>query len=136
MNRNEKPFDFWQDHSLRFLEMAYKADRRERLENPDGFGTRTGDCGDTVSFYLIIEDGLIKSVSFQLNGCLNTAACANTVGELVEGKTLEDAWKITPEDVIEYLETLPADHTHCAELAVGAFYLALADSRRRSGKAA
>jgi nitrogen fixation NifU-like protein len=136
MKANEKTFDFWQDHSLRFLEMAYKADRREHLENPDGFGTRTGECGDTVSFYLTIEGGRIQSASFQLNGCLNTAACANTVGELVEGKTLEEAWAITPEDVMDYLETLPRDHAHCAELAVGAFYLALADSRRRAGKAA
>lgn len=121
---------------MKFLEMAYKADRRERLENPDGFGTKTGECGDTVAFFLTIEDGLIKAASFQINGCLNTAACANTVGELAEGRTLDEAWAITPEDVVGYLETLPAEHTHCAELAVGAFYLALADSQRRTGKAA
>ncbi len=43
------------------------------------------------------------------------------------GKTIEAAWEITPEEVIRFLETLPEDHFHCAELAVGAFYLALTD---------
>ena len=69
--------------------------------------------------------GAYQSVSFETNGCMNTSACANTVAELVEGKNVEDAWEITPDDVITYLETLPPQNTHCAELAVGALYLAL-----------
>jgi nitrogen fixation NifU-like protein len=56
---------------------------------------------------------------------MNTNACANTVAELAEGRTVDDAWEITPDDVIAYLETLPPGNTHCAELAVGALYLAL-----------
>ena len=75
--------------------------------------------------FLTIRDGRIDSVSFEINGCLNTIACANTVATLAEGKKVKDAWTITPEDVVAYLETLPAEHTHCAELAAGAFYLAL-----------
>ncbi len=133
---NEKDFDFWQDHSLRFLEMAFRSDRRETVTNPDGLGSRTGDCGDIVTFFLTIRGGRILSVSFETQGCLNTNACANTVCELVEGKSVEEAWTVTPEDVTDYLETLPGDHTHCAELAVGALYLALADAKRRSGRAA
>jgi nitrogen fixation NifU-like protein len=58
---------------------------------------------------------------------MSTNACANTVAELTEGKSLEEAWEISAEDVIKYLETLPAENIHCAELAVGAFYLALAN---------
>ena len=41
-------FDFWQDHSEHYLEMAYRSDRREKIEHPDGYGKRTGECGDTV----------------------------------------------------------------------------------------
>jgi nitrogen fixation NifU-like protein len=48
---------------------------------------------------------------------------------LVEGKTVAAAWEITPEKVADFLETLPGDHYHCAELAVGTLYLALADTR-------
>lgn len=133
---SEKSFDFWQDHSLRYLEMAFRSDRRETLANPDGLGSRTGDCGDTVTFFLTAGEGRIQSICFDANGCLNTNACANAVCDLVEGKTLDEAWSLTPEEVIDDLETLPREHTHCAELAVGALYLALADCRRRSGKAA
>ena len=56
-----------------------------------------------------------------------TGDCANTVAELTEGKKVEAAWEITPENVIDYLETLPPENHHCAELAVGAFYLALSN---------
>ena len=56
---------------------------------------------------------------------MNTNACANTVGELAEGKNVAEAWEITPEHIVDSLETLPPQNTHCAELAVGALYLAL-----------
>ena len=61
------------------------------------------------------------------DGCLNTNAYANTVAHLVEGRSIEAGWEITPEDVIAHLQTLPAESYHCAELTVGAFYKALAD---------
>jgi nitrogen fixation NifU-like protein len=118
-------FEFWQDHSDHYLEMALRSDRRERVEHPDGYGKRTGDCGDTVEMYLTVRDDRIRSVSFEINGCINTTACANTVAELAEGRKIKDAWAITPDDVVAYLETLPAENAHCAELAAGAFYLAL-----------
>ena len=132
----DETFDFWQDHSLRFLEMAFRTDRCETLEHPDGMGSRTGDCGDTVTVYLTEKRGRIETISFQVDGCMNTTACANAVSELVEGKPVEQAWNVKPETVIAYLQTLPKAHRHCAELAVGALYLALADLRRRAGKAA
>jgi nitrogen fixation NifU-like protein len=50
---------------------------------------------------------------------------------MATGKTIEAAWEIKPEDVIQFLETLPEDHFHCAELAAGAFYLALTDIQGR-----
>ena len=118
-------FEFWQDHSDHYLEMALRSDRRERVEHPDGYGKRTGGCGDTVEMFLTICDERIHSVSFEINGCINTSACANTVAKLAEGRSIKDAWKITPDDVVTYLQTLPAENTHCAELAAGAFYLAL-----------
>ena len=121
--------DIWQTHSLKFLEMAFRADRQEKLQHADGHGSKTGDCGDTVEFFLILKQDCIESLSYVVNGCINTNACANALIELVEGKTMDEAWEINPEDVSDYLESLPEDHFHCAELAVGALYLALADAR-------
>lgn len=124
--------NFWQDHSERFLEMAFRTDRMEILENPDGHGKKTGECGDTVEFFILTDtNGTIRRVSFHVQGCVNTVACANTVCELVEGKSLDEAWDVTPEQVIEYLESLSRREHHCAELAVGALYLGIADVQRK-----
>jgi len=121
----EKKFDFWQAHSRHYLEMAFRTDRRNRIKQPDGYGKRTGACGDTVEIYLTVDNGRLRSVAYVTDGCINTNACANAVAELAEGKKVEAAWNVTPEAVAAYLETLPSEKTHCAELAVGAFYLAL-----------
>lgn len=129
--------NFWQHHSLHFLEMAFRTDKREIVAQPDGHGKKSGDCGDTVEIFLQLgtDQQSISAVSYHTDGCLNTNACANTVAHLIEGKSIDDAWKVTPEEVAAFLETLPPDHFHCAELAVGALYLALADlsQGRRQG---
>ncbi|MEJ5357313.1 MAG: iron-sulfur cluster assembly scaffold protein [Desulfobacterales bacterium] len=129
----EESFDFFQDHSAVFLEMAFRADRMEPLPNPDAEGRNRGDCGDTVTIWLKTEGEEIRQAALRVEGCLHTVACANAVAELVEGKPVAEAWKLTAEGVTAFLETLPPGHYHCAELAVGALYRALADlqSRRR-----
>ncbi len=123
----EQKFDFWNDHSDTFLTMAYLWERRGAMEKPDGYGKKTGDCGDTITMYLSVKDGVIQELNFELEGCLNTNASSNALAMFVEGKKVEQGWEVTPHDIISYLETLPDDHHHCAELAVGTFYLALAD---------
>ena len=123
----EESVHLWQDHSDRYLEMAFRADRRGRIAHPDGYGRHTGECGDTIEIFLSVHTGCIESVMFELDGCINTNACANTLACLVEGRTVAQAWQIRPETIIDHLRTLPADHHHCAELVAGAFYRALAD---------
>jgi nitrogen fixation protein NifU and related proteins len=116
-----------QTYSERFVEMASKSDRLGILEKPDGRGKQTGECGDTVEIFLSVRAGQIRMVTYQINGCLNTVACTNALAYLVEGRSVVDSWEITPENLINFLETLPADHHHCAELVVGTFYKALND---------
>lgn len=127
----DNSFNFWRDHSRNYLEMAFRADRHESIENPDGYGINTGGCGDTVEMFLLLDENRIKRVSFRVQGCMNTNACANAIAELMEGKTIEEAWEMTPQDVVEFLETLPPQNFHCAELAAGALYRAL--SRAKTG---
>lgn len=131
MDDQKEISDFWQDHSLVFLEMAFRTDHREQLEKPDGYGRKTGDCGDTVEFFLTLDGDIIRNLSYDINGCLNTNACCNAIVALITGKAVDTAWEITPEQVAGFLETLPQDHFHCAELAVGALYLALANAREK-----
>lgn len=126
--------DFWNVHSLTLIEMAYEAGSRERLENPDGYGTRTGVCGDSVEFFIMVDqNNCLSSISFDFDGCVYTAACCNSVAHLAKGHTVDNAWNITDEMIKAYLQTLPEDHYHCAELCVGAFYLALTDYQKKKG---
>lgn len=127
--------DFWNKHSDHYLDMAFRTERCEIVTNPDGYGKNTGECGDTIEMFLTVNNDLIQWVAFAADGCMNTQACANTVAMMVEKKTMEDAWKISADDVIAYLETLPEESFHCAELAVGALYLALTDARRNQREA-
>jgi nitrogen fixation NifU-like protein len=128
MDTEKEATDFWQDHALTFLEMAFRTDRRERISQPDGYGKKTGDCGDTIEFFMTLNGDIITTLSYDIDGCLNTNACCNAIIGMVENQTVTAAWEISPEQVAEYLETLPQDHFHCAELAVGALYLALANA--------
>ena len=111
--------------SATYIEMATRTDKRRIIKDPEGYGKRTGTCGDTVEMFLIVRHNRIHEVFFVTDGCINTHACANAVSFLVQGKSIAQAWEITTEKVIRFLQTLPEENTHCAELAVGALYLAL-----------
>ncbi len=128
---NNTDTGFWNQHSLHYLEMAFESGNRENIKNPDGYGTRTGVCGDSVEFFIMVDKGILTQISFDVQGCMNTIACCNTIVSLAKGKPVETAWDILPEHVVDFLETLPPDHLHCAELAVGGFYLALSDYRKK-----
>lgn len=108
-----------------FKMMVANRERFRMMDEPDGYGIKKGDCGDIVEIYVRMEEDRVREVTFQIAGCLNTYACANTVSYLAEGRAVNDCWQIAPEDVIRFLGSLPEDHHHCAELAVGTFYLAL-----------
>lgn len=118
-------------HSLHYLDMANRTDRIGRIKDPDGRGRREGVCGDRVEVFIRVQEETIQFVSFVIDGCRDTNACANAVSCLTEGRHIDKAWAISPEDVIDYLETLQPEKKHCAELTVGAFYLALANYRER-----
>ncbi len=123
----QKKSDMLKHHSLNFLEMALRTDRIGKVKNPDGYGVKTGECGDTVEFFLVCRENCLSSVSFYSVGCVNTNACCNTVAKFAQGRTIDEAWEIEPDHVADFLETLPENHFHCAVLAVGALYRALAD---------
>ena len=122
-------FDFFNDHSENFLKMAFCADFLETLCDPDGYGKNVGDCGDSVETYLSVTNDHIEGIYFRIEGCINTRACANAMAHLIQGKSTGEAWALTPQHVIDYLETLPEESHHCAELSCGSLYKALANVR-------
>ncbi|MBN1930219.1 MAG: iron-sulfur cluster assembly scaffold protein [Desulfobacterales bacterium] len=126
----EDRFYYDQGYSLDFLEMAFRTDRRKLIKNPDGYGKGTSDCGDAVGIFLKLKGDRIESVTYEVDGCMNTNACANAMAELSEGKTIDEAREITSGHIIGYLKTLPPENAHCAELAIEAFHLALSNIER------
>ncbi len=126
-NKNKNPQDFWNDHSLEFLEMAMKRDFQESVKSCDGYGKRIRSCGDTLEFFVMIKDQKLQSISYDVKGCLFSHACANTVIKFAQRKPIEKAREIIKEDVISYLKTLPEEEEHCAVHAIAAFNSALDD---------
>ena len=114
--------------------MALRTDRRRRPAQPDGYGKNTGQCGDTVEIFLVAPHDRIKAVFYDTDGCGATNACANAVAEMVTDAKIGAAWQVSPEVICTFLETLPAGHHHCAELAAGALYRALVDLRTNRSK--
>jgi nitrogen fixation NifU-like protein len=91
------------------------------IEGAEAVDSFTGLCGDSMRVYLKVEEGVIKDAKFQAIGCAGAFASGSTLTEMVKEKTLEEARKITEQDVIKQLEGLPGPKIHCARLAVDAF---------------
>ncbi len=88
-----------------------------KIENPDGYGKIRGSCGDTMEFFLTVENNTIKKCSFLTDGCGTSIACASIVTGHVRGKDIEEAKKVTPQVILQICGGLPPDDEHCAFLA-------------------
>lgn len=104
------------------------------IENADGVG-QVGNpkCGDIMKMYLKIEDGIITDVKFKTFGCGSAIATSSMATELIKGKAVEEALKLTNAAVAEALDGLPAYKMHCSVLAEEAIKAALGDYYRRRG---
>ena len=102
------------------------------MENADAVGeTGSFKCGDTMKIYLKIEEGIIKDVRFQTYGCGAAIASSSMLTEMVKGKTLEEALKITNQDVADELGGLPPLKLHCSNLAADALEDAILRYRKK-----
>lgn len=88
-------------------------------------------CGDTMKIYLKIEEGKISDVKFQTFGCGAAIASSSMLTEMVKGKTLEEAQRITNEDVALELGGLPPLKLHCSNLAADALRDAIDRYRKK-----
>ncbi len=93
-------------------------------------------CGDIMKIFLYIEDDIIKDISFKTFGCGAAVATSSMATEMVKGKSIEEALKLTNKAVIEALDGLPPAKVHCSVLAEEAVKVALMDYYTRQGKEA
>lgn len=117
--------------------MLYSDKVMEHFENPrnvgviedaNGIGTVGNPaCGDIMKLYIKVESDRIIDVKFKTFGCGAAVATSSMVTELVKGKTLEEALKISNKTVIEALDGLPKNKIHCSVLAEEAVKAAIDD---------
>lgn len=84
-------------------------------------------CGDIIKLFLKIneETGIIEDITFQTFGCGAAIATSSMTTEMVKGKTMDEALKLTREKVAEELGGLPANKMHCSNMAADALHKAL-----------
>ncbi|MEQ8174865.1 MAG: Fe-S cluster assembly scaffold protein NifU [Syntrophomonadaceae bacterium] len=96
------------------------------LDNADGVG-EVGNpvCGDIMHIEIQVKDNVIEDIKFKTFGCAAAIATSSMVTEMVKGKTLEEAERITNRTVAEALDGLPPVKMHCSNLAADALHQAI-----------
>ena len=99
-----------------------------KLDDADGIGeVGNAKCGDIMKMYLKIDDDVISDVKFETFGCASAIASSSMATELIKGKPVSEAMKLTNKAVAEALDGLPAYKMHCSVLAEEAIQSALDD---------
>ncbi|MFZ5633054.1 MAG: Fe-S cluster assembly scaffold protein NifU [Bacillota bacterium] len=105
------------------------------IPDADGVGqVGNPSCGDIMRIYLKIKDNVIEDVKFKTFGCGAAIATSSMVTEMVKGKTLDEALKISNKQVAEALDGLPPQKMHCSNLAADALHAAIEDYKSRQKK--
>ena len=105
------------------------------LPNANGVGTvGNAKCGDIMQMFIHVnDDGIIDDISFKTFGCGAAIATSSMATELIKGKHIDEALKLTNAAVVEALEGLPPQKLHCSVLAEEAIKAALSDYYERKG---
>lgn len=115
-------------YSKKVMEHFMEPHNVGEIENADGIGeVGNAKCGDIMKMYLKIDGDIISDIKFKTFGCASAIASSSMATDLLKGKSIQDALKVTNKDVIESLEGLPPVKIHCSVLAEQAFKSALKD---------
>jgi nitrogen fixation NifU-like protein len=127
--------DVWSQYSEKVMDHFKNPRNVGEIENPDGIG-HVGNpvCGDIMELYIKVKDGIIVDAKFKTFGCGAAIATSSMVTEIVKGKSIEDALKISNKTVAEALDGLPAVKMHCSVLAEEALKSAIDDYVNKSKK--
>jgi nitrogen fixation NifU-like protein len=104
------------------------------LPNADGIGeVGNAKCGDIMKMYLKIDNNVITDAKFKTFGCGAAIATSSMATDMVKGKPVSEALKLTNKAVVDALDGLPAQKLHCSVLAEQAIRSALSDYYTRQG---
>ena len=103
------------------------------IKDADGVGTvGNPTCGDVMTIYIKVKDEIIIDIKFKTFGCAAAVATSSILTEMAKGKMLDEALKITRDDVANELGGLPAIKLHCSNLAADALREAIKDYRKKN----
>ena len=104
----------------------------KKIKNPDGVG-EVGNiqCGDIMHLEIKVEDNKIEDIGFHTFGCAAAISSSDVVCELVKGKILEEAEKITKDDIIKKLGGMPPIKVHCSVLGISALKKAIENYKEK-----
>jgi nitrogen fixation NifU-like protein len=102
------------------------------IKNPDGYG-KVGNpvCGDLMEMYIKVKDDHITDVKFKTFGCGSAIATSSMVTEMAKGLNVNEALKITRNEVASKLDGLPPQKMHCSNLAADALHEAIKDYQKK-----
>ena len=105
------------------------------IKDANGVGmVGNAKCGDIMQMFIKVnDDGIIEDVGFKTFGCGAAIATSSMATEMIKGKTIEEALKLTNKAVMEALDGLPPVKVHCSVLAEQAIKAAIADYYKRQG---
>lgn len=105
------------------------------IDNPSGEATVGNEsCGDIMRISIKVENNIITDAKFQTYGCAAAIVSSSTATDMIIGKSIEQALKVTNSQVIEHLEGLPPQKVHCSVLAEQGIKLAIENYLSKSKK--
>jgi nitrogen fixation NifU-like protein len=105
------------------------------IEDASGSGTvGNPKCGDIMKMDIKVEDGIITDVKFKTFGCGAAIATSSMATEMVKGKSIDEALKLTNQAVAEALDGLPPVKMHCSMLAEQAIHAAIQDYQKKQAQ--
>lgn len=103
------------------------------MKDPSAVGQEGNPtCGDVMKIYIKVENNVITDIKFETLGCAAAIAVSSDLTDMVKGKTLEEALKITKDDIVNDLGGLPPVKTHCSMLGVDALHQAIKNYKEKN----
>jgi len=102
------------------------------IEDADGVGQLGNPAdGDVITIYIKVKDGILADVKFKTFGCAAAIATSSMVTQMAKGRTIEEAMRITKEEVAEALDGLPPGKMDCSNFAPDTLRMAIEDYQKK-----
>lgn len=122
------------EYSAKVMEHFATPHNVGKIEDADGVGeVGNAKCGDIMKMYIKVKDGIITDARFNTYGCASAIATSSMATDMIKGKPIADALKLTNQAVVEALDGLPAVKIHCSVLAEEAIKAAIKDYYDKNG---